>query len=238
MTFREELDREWRDQAEQNASRAAAAAGEAEAALRTARDAAALRLRDLHEAVEVLRANQERTSSDLMSRPDPFSRYSGSIGAIRASAREVRTVGKWFPRQISVERDVFGGWWVHPRTSENIPFELEVPLAGHPSIGGNTLEQFAATPFHTYSRDRGSGRETLQVDASYVFQGFLREIKRYLLAFGPPSAPPVKAPSTAGPALIPACPTCGGTVIRSLGDGRYECQNGGACDGLNFTPAA
>jgi hypothetical protein len=158
------------------------------------RDAAAM-LPDMYEAVEALRADQERSARQLLSKGELGTRYTGIIGAMGSSTKE-RVEGPWYRRPTYRDRAEFAGWWIRYRSTDQAPFEFEVPLVGGPRVGRytfnssgpmSTLEDFANGGVHEYAVqvEETGPDETRVVTADEVFRNFLWVVEQHLLHLRP-----------------------------------------------------
>jgi hypothetical protein len=193
MGFQDRLDDMRCTQAEAARTQAEAdvrARGDRQAA---ARKRARALLPELDEAVEALRADHERSLRQLMSHGKTGDRYSGSIGAMLTSFRATEPRHPWWRRPTVRDRLELAGWWVRYRSTDQAPFEFEVPLCGQATVGRYrnhvssgpkwTFEVFADGALYEY--ERGGGEygpcETKEIAADEVCRNFLSVVTGHLL---------------------------------------------------------
>ena len=150
-------------------------------------------LAELREAIDALREDHEYSERQLMSYRGPDERYSGIMGAMLTTVREETQSTHWWKGPSVQQRKRFAGWWVRYRSTENAPFEFEVPLVGSPNVGRYrsnipaeekwTFEDFAAGGLYEYQRggDELGPIETKEIGADQVFREFLGIVKEHLL---------------------------------------------------------
>jgi len=150
-------------------------------------------LGELDEAVGALRADQERSRRQLMSYGKTEDRYSGIIGAMVGTVREVEPARSWWRQPTTRERSCFAGWWVRYRSTAWAPFEFEVPLRGEPLVGEYfnhqstpkkwTFADFADGGLYEYTvgGEESGPRETREITADEAFRDFLKVVQEHLL---------------------------------------------------------
>jgi hypothetical protein len=193
MGFKDRLAQEQEAQAASAQAHAEAAARARDTKLGAARKAAEAMLTELYEAVDALREHKERSEQQLMKYPD-HARYSGNVGAIMATVKEETPSKHWWLKPVVQHRQVLDGWWFRYRSTENAPFEFEVPLTGPPSVGRYdsagrsagkkwTFEDFATGGLYEFQRggEELGPIETKEIGADQVFRDFLSTVKEHLL---------------------------------------------------------
>jgi hypothetical protein len=150
-------------------------------------------LPELAEAVDALRADEERSGRLLIPRDKQEDRYSGIIGAILTTVEEEEPGSRrWWRPPRTRNRVCLAGWWVRYRSTIQAPFEFEVPLQGEPMVGRHhnglstpkkwTFEELAQDGLHEYVVGGGEGGpyEDREISADEVFRDFLKVVNEHL----------------------------------------------------------
>jgi hypothetical protein len=195
MGFQDRLDRKREEQAHAADARAKRATRERAALVKAAQERGGSLIQEVLEAAGALRSDRERSERLLMPQSGSGSRYGGLIGAIVRITRDEQPRAWYQLRPTYVERTQFGGWWVRYSATDSGPFELEIPLAGDPSVVRYvsnfdaspsdkkwTLEAFVKGGVYEYTRfgEDGPGRQ-LHTTADAVLSSALRIIEDHLL---------------------------------------------------------